>query len=198
MICLHQQRNLDSLLVPCSKIPVVNIIRKSNVKMPLSIEKICAFCRKPPSKDETGNCIKLKTCSRCKSVCYHDIECQKKHWKVHKKVCGISSPPSSQSPAAQASITKRPSTSNNIRTKQKHRSIDPIHQLVTRRFKELRKQGAPVQEAMKRAREEFQTSEDRYLDPASKGEFVHTFATIVGILFAILIISLMLVFNQES
>mmetsp|Transcript_49559 Transcript_49559/g.53474 ORF Transcript_49559/g.53474 Transcript_49559/m.53474 type:complete len:251 (-) Transcript_49559:301-1053(-) len=44
---------------------------------------ICAFCDLPPN----GKTV-LKVCSRCKNVAYHDAECQKKHWKVHKQVCG--------------------------------------------------------------------------------------------------------------
>lgn len=137
--------------------------------MSTSTEKICAFCGKPPFNDEEGNCIKMKTCSRCKKVYYHDVECQKKHWKVHKQSCAKTSSSSGQSRATKSSIT-----SNS--TKQKHRSIDTAHQLVTRRFKELRKQGVPIQEAMTRAREEYQPSEGD-LDPASQGAFVIPFAT---------------------
>jgi len=44
---------------------------------------ICAFCDLPPN----GKTV-LKVCSRCKNVAYHGSECQKKHWKVHKQVCG--------------------------------------------------------------------------------------------------------------
>lgn len=141
-----------------------------------SKEKTCAFCGKPPLKDENGNYIKMKTCSRCRSVFYHDIECQKKHWKVHKKTCGKPNPSLPHSSSAQASTTRRQAADN--RTKQKHRSMDPVHQLVTRRFKELRSQGVSVQEAMKRAREEFQPSEESDLDPGSKGGFVRPFVTV--------------------
>jgi hypothetical protein len=38
----------------------------------------CAFCEKP--------CKQLK-CSRCKKVCYCNINCQKQHWLVHKITC---------------------------------------------------------------------------------------------------------------
>ncbi len=133
--------------------------------MSTSTQKICAFCGKPPFNDETGNCINMKTCSRCKQVYYHDVECQKKHWKIHKQSCGKPS----------SSATKSSTTSN--RPKQKHRSMNTAHQLVTRRFKELRKQGVPVQEAMTRAREEHQPSTGD-LDPASQGGFCRSVCSI--------------------
>lgn len=40
-----------------------------------------------------GNCginnknQNLKTCSRCKKCCYCSIDCQKKHWILHKQEC---------------------------------------------------------------------------------------------------------------
>jgi hypothetical protein len=141
-----------------------------------SRERTCSFCGKPPLKDEAGNYIKMKRCTRCRSVFYHDIECQKKHWKVHKEECGNPCPPAPQSSSAPVSTTRRPATSN--RTKQKHRSMDPVHQLVTRRFKKLRSQGVSEKEAMKRARNEFQRSEEYDLDPGSKGGFVSPFVSI--------------------
>ena len=126
--------------------------------MPVPRDKNCAFCGKPPLQDQAGNDIKMKTCSRCKIVYYHDVDCQRNHWKVHKRTCGNpSTPPSS----ATASTTKRPAN------KQTHRSADTVHQRVTCRFKELRKEGVAVQDAMKRAREEFQPPDD--LDAGSKG-----------------------------
>lgn len=140
-------------------------------------ENTCSFCGKLPLKDEAGNYTKMKICSRCKSVRYHDIECQRKHWKLHKKNCGNVNPTSSQSSSSAAvSSTRRPATGD--RTKQNHRSMDPVHQLVTRRFKELRSRGASVQEAMKRARNEFQPSEEFDLDPGSKGGFVRLSVTV--------------------
>ncbi|CAK4029829.1 Hypothetical predicted protein [Lecanosticta acicola] len=40
-----------------------------------------------------GNCdktdISLKKCAKCMSVSYCDRECQKSHWKTHKKVCAM-------------------------------------------------------------------------------------------------------------
>jgi len=131
-----------------------------------SREKICSFCKKPSLKDEAGDFIKMKTCSRCRSVFYHDIECQKKHWKIHKKTCGNFNSSSSQSSSVVVSTPKRLETTK--RNKQKHRSMDPVHQLVTSRFKELRSQGVSVQEAMKRARNKFQPSEQYNLDPGSQ------------------------------
>lgn len=123
-----------------------------------SAEKSCGYCGQPPRRDEAGNEIKMKTCSRCKSVYYHDIDCQKRHWKLHKKSCGQPKP--SQHPL---------SSMPDKEIKQKHRSMNPVHQLVTRRFKELRSQGVSAHEAMQKARAEFQPSEDHELDPASEG-----------------------------
>ena len=56
--------------------------------------------------------------------------------------------------------------------------MDPVHQLVTKRFKQLRSQGVSVQEAMKRAREEFQPSEKFDRDPATEGRLVYPFAIV--------------------
>lgn len=116
----------------------------------------------------------MKTCSRCKQVYYHDVECQKKHWKIHKQSCG-----------KPAFATKSSTTSN--RPKQKHRSMDTVHQLVTRRFKELRKQGVPVHEAMTRAREEHQPSTGE-MDPASQGGFCRSVCSICNSLATTLIV----------
>jgi splicing suppressor protein 51 len=41
----------------------------------------CSSC----SKDETSNV--LKACAKCQSAFYCNRECQKSHWKVHKKEC---------------------------------------------------------------------------------------------------------------
>ena len=40
----------------------------------------CEHCQKPI----TGS---IRLCSGCKKVCYCDRECQKSHWKEHKKLC---------------------------------------------------------------------------------------------------------------
>jgi hypothetical protein len=123
--------------------------------METGLKKTCAYCGLPPSQDaSSGTEIKMKKCSRCKSVFYHDAECQKKHWKEgHKKVCG-------------QSAGKK---DNSKDKKTKHPSMDPVHQLVTRRFKELRSQGMSTQEAMMQARDELMPSEENEMDAGSKG-----------------------------
>lgn len=42
----------------------------------------CKVCGK--TEDEE---VKLKKCARCKKIVYCGVQCQKMHWKVHKKVC---------------------------------------------------------------------------------------------------------------
>lgn len=44
-----------------------------------SVKKCCGHCRN--NKDE------MKQCTRCKSIYYCDVTCQKADWLNHKKVC---------------------------------------------------------------------------------------------------------------
>ncbi len=46
----------------------------------------CGLCE----KKETS-CGEFMNCSRCKKVAYCGRECQKKHWKVHKRECKAAS-----------------------------------------------------------------------------------------------------------
>lgn len=51
--------------------------------------RCCAFCGERPNRlgasvDED----RLSKCSACLKVGYCNRECQKKHWKIHKHVCG--------------------------------------------------------------------------------------------------------------
>lgn len=48
--------------------------------------RVCDACGLPPRDGK-----KLRCCSRCKDVWYHDLECQKKHYPQHKKRCRPSS-----------------------------------------------------------------------------------------------------------
>jgi hypothetical protein len=43
---------------------------------------VCALCHERPEKG-----IKLSKCSKCLASYYCSKECQKSHWKEHKKVC---------------------------------------------------------------------------------------------------------------
>eukprot|EP01083_Nonionella_stella_P114667 339315_1 len=50
------------------------------VNVQIRTKKIsCAFCSQHSEKP--------KRCSRCQSVWYCSVECQRPHWKVHKKLC---------------------------------------------------------------------------------------------------------------
>ena len=56
--------------------------------MPASERIVCDGCGKPRRFDTARNeLIALKRCSRCRSSWYHDGECQKRHYKVHKVTC---------------------------------------------------------------------------------------------------------------
>jgi aspartyl/asparaginyl beta-hydroxylase (cupin superfamily) len=44
-------------------------------------DKSCDACGFPPQEK------KLLACSKCKSVSYHNKQCQQEHWKIHKKDC---------------------------------------------------------------------------------------------------------------
>ena len=47
------------------------------------IDKIvCTLCHRRSEKD-----TKMKKCSRCLTAYYCSLDCQKTHWKEHKKVC---------------------------------------------------------------------------------------------------------------
>jgi len=47
----------------------------------------CVGCFLPPFKDTHGVVIPLKECSRCHAAAYHNAECQKRHYSVHKQYC---------------------------------------------------------------------------------------------------------------
>ena len=57
-----------------------------SASMKYSAPEICSFCGKQGPK-------KLRKCTRCGKAQYCGIECQKKHWKDHKKVCRKHEPP---------------------------------------------------------------------------------------------------------
>mmetsp|Transcript_12145 Transcript_12145/g.14126 ORF Transcript_12145/g.14126 Transcript_12145/m.14126 type:complete len:578 (+) Transcript_12145:128-1861(+) len=58
---------------------MAKLFRKHGTKQSMDKRNTCILC---------GKCNDtLSTCSRCKSVTYCSVECQKKHWKEHKKTC---------------------------------------------------------------------------------------------------------------
>jgi len=49
--------------------------------------KLCSFCQQPPRRTKSGRMIPLKECSRCHQAWYHDSNCQKQHYPIHKTIC---------------------------------------------------------------------------------------------------------------
>lgn len=49
-----------------------------------AVADVCANCGK---KEGEGSNIKLKRCVSCKEAQYCGLQCQKEHWKQHKKEC---------------------------------------------------------------------------------------------------------------
>jgi hypothetical protein len=49
--------------------------------------QVCDGCGLPPWTDSSGAIIPLKKCSRCTTVAYHNVVCQKKGFPGHKQQC---------------------------------------------------------------------------------------------------------------
>ena len=58
-------------------------------------EKVCNWCCKTGSD--------LQRCAACKTVWYCNVQCQKKAWKSHKKVCNKTKPETSSSDTGESS-----------------------------------------------------------------------------------------------
>lgn len=67
-LCADKQRKITN------KYPVTRLLKKS-----LKSLRVCAWC--------TSYSSPTLRCSLCKLVYYCDKQCQKLHWKKHKKVC---------------------------------------------------------------------------------------------------------------
>ncbi len=50
-------------------------------------QRLCHACGKPPHRDGNNKPIKMLRCSRCHAAWYHNVECQRKHYKEHKHQC---------------------------------------------------------------------------------------------------------------
>ncbi|KAF1848833.1 uncharacterized protein K460DRAFT_404099 [Cucurbitaria berberidis CBS 394.84] len=50
-------------------------------------EETCAHCAKPDQPPSSSTGKPLKPCLKCHSVSYCSKDCQKAHFKTHKKVC---------------------------------------------------------------------------------------------------------------
>merc|ERR1712098_436129 len=71
---------LCDMVFPKREIPQVPKHVKKMYKM-IDKEKECANCM------EKRPINQLKTCGRCRKVLYCGADCQKQHWKLHKKEC---------------------------------------------------------------------------------------------------------------
>lgn len=49
--------------------------------------EVCNGCGRPPRRTKEGTFIPLRQCSRCGKAAYHDVTCQRRHYRKHKKVC---------------------------------------------------------------------------------------------------------------
>lgn len=58
-----------------------------NMTDSVRITDCCAACLQPPRQKGNGESIPLLRCSRCRKVWYHDVECQRKHYKHHRLFC---------------------------------------------------------------------------------------------------------------
>lgn len=69
-------------LIPVSNLQVTTIHLHS---------KTCGGCKEkeasPLGPGSTSAAERFKKCARCRQVYYCSVECQKKHWKTHKKHC---------------------------------------------------------------------------------------------------------------
>lgn len=72
--CISLKENYKST-ISGHVLNVIEGVKKELKEMP----HICAYCGK------TGE--KLLRCGRCKKVYYCSVNCQRPHWKIHKKVC---------------------------------------------------------------------------------------------------------------
>ena len=53
------------------------------------MERICHACSSPPLRDGNDQPIKMLRCSRCKNAWYHNVKCQRNHYKKHKEKCHL-------------------------------------------------------------------------------------------------------------
>ena len=62
------------------------VMLKCHEKLPSARStEMCAFCEESP----LHAALTLSRCGRCKQVVYCSAECQKAHWKLHKKGCKV-------------------------------------------------------------------------------------------------------------
>jgi MYND finger/SET domain len=53
-----------------------------------SCSSTCDGCGLPPRVQPNGlGAVPLKRCARCRQAAYHDAECQRQHYKIHKSSC---------------------------------------------------------------------------------------------------------------
>mmetsp|Transcript_26853 Transcript_26853/g.30735 ORF Transcript_26853/g.30735 Transcript_26853/m.30735 type:complete len:684 (+) Transcript_26853:19-2070(+) len=73
---------------PSSSSPPETLLSLALSSVALSSEKRnCDGCKELAYKDKDGNFLKMLRCSRCKNAWYHNVSCQRRHYKEHKDVC---------------------------------------------------------------------------------------------------------------
>lgn len=82
---------------------------------------LCAACGRP-----TRNAQPLLRCTRCKSVFYHDRQCQRAHYPLHRSVCHNAGPTSTPSAAPRQDAADPCSATTTIRQLRPRRRLEVV------------------------------------------------------------------------
>jgi SET domain/MYND finger len=71
----------------CTSLEIIDPNQRDNQHMNSS-QSTCDGCGLPPRLQPDGlSEVPLKRCARCRQAAYHDAECQRQHYKIHKSSC---------------------------------------------------------------------------------------------------------------